>query len=147
MRRLGPIVACGLALAASAPARAGVSCPMTIAVTQQLAASTPGWTETSDEVLPTDLAGLAVFDGPPEERAQLVHDDERQSSDSATLIWNLPANPRGHWIVCRYANTKVTLTRRLPDAATGCQIVFDRHIGFAPGLPIVRSMDCGSGGP
>ncbi len=146
-RGLGLIVVCGLALAAPATARGGVSCPMTIAVTQQLAAPASGWTETSDEVLPTDLAGLGVFDGPPEERVQLVHDDERQASDSITLTWNLPANPRGHWIVCRYANTKVTLTRRLPDTATGCRIVFDRHVGFAPGMPVVQSMDCGPGEP
>jgi hypothetical protein len=147
MKAIGLIVVCGMAALAPSLGWAGTSCPRAISVTQKLAAPQEGWTETSDEVLPTELAGLDVFDGPPEERVQLIHDDERDDADVTTLSWDLPANPRGYWITCRYAHTKVTLTRRLPDTVRGCRVVFDKNVSFAPGMPVVRSMDCGPGEP
>lgn len=114
------IVVCGLALMAPLPALAHVACPMAVEVSQGLVAPVAGWVEGVDSVLPTELAGLAVFDGRPEERAQLKYDDERRTAETLTQTWDLPANPRGYWITCRYANTKVTLTRQLPGTVTRC---------------------------
>jgi hypothetical protein len=122
---------------------ADVTCPIAIEVTQRLAAPQDGWTEGVDAVLPTELASLAVFDGRPEERAQLIHDDEQATSETSTIGWDLPPNPRGYWITCQYANTTVTLTRALPQSATRCEVVFDLNVRFGPGSPVVLSMSCG----
>jgi hypothetical protein len=136
------LLAAVLLLALPAPALAGVVCPMKIDVTQQLAAAQADWKEGAAK-LPTELSGLAVYDGPPEELAQLIHDDEKETDKTWTISWDLPTNPRGYWITCEYANTTVTLTRKLPDTVTRCEVVHDRNVSFGGGKLVVQSMDCG----
>jgi hypothetical protein len=87
-------------------------------------------------------SGLAVYDGPPEELAQLIYDNEKETDKTWTVSWDLPKNPRGYWITCEYANTTVTLTRKLPDTVTRCEVVHDRNVSFGGGKLVVQSMDC-----
>jgi hypothetical protein len=138
---LGASGAIFLALAA-APASADVSCPLKIEVAQTLTAPAAGWTE-GLERLPTELSGLTVFDGPPEELAALVPDGGDEDDKTTTEFWTLAANPRGYWITCHYSSTTVTLTRRLPDSATRCEVVREKEIAFTGGQKVVRSMTCG----
>jgi hypothetical protein len=123
-------------------ARADVSCPMKIEVEEKLAAPQSGWTE-GQSGLPTELAGISVFDGPPEELAELVPDDGTDAADARTDIWNLPKSDRSYWLICRYSSTTVTLTRQLPASVTRCQAVYEKEIHFAGGDPLVRSTACG----
>jgi len=139
-RRAVPAAAVSLSLAA-APALADVSCPMNISVGQSLAAPVADWTEGAED-LPTELSGLTVFDGPPEELASLVPDGDSETDKTATEYWTLAANPRGYWITCRYASTTVTLTRRLPNSATRCEVVREKEIAFIGGQKVVHSMAC-----
>jgi hypothetical protein len=125
-----------------AAALADVSCPMKIDVEEKLAAPQPGWTEGMSG-LPTELAGISVFDGPPEELAELVPDDGTDAADARTDIWNLPKNDRGYWLTCRYASTTVTLTRQLPPTVTRCEAVYEKEIHFVGGDSVVRSVACG----
>jgi len=123
-------------------AAADTVCPFEIAVTQNLAGSVEGWTAGADP-WPTELANLSVFDGPPEELADLIYDDEIEDAETWTTIWELwTDNPRGFWIRCRYANTLVTIERKLPTETTRCEVVFEKLMSYADGRPVVRSMRC-----
>jgi hypothetical protein len=125
-----------------APAFADVSCPMAIEVEEKLVAPQPGWAEGLSG-LPTELAGISVFDGPPEELAELIPDDGTDATDVRSDIWNLPKNDRGYWLTCRYSSTTVTLTRQLPATVTRCEAVYEKEIHFVGGDPVVRSTACG----
>jgi hypothetical protein len=131
-----------LLLAAPAPAFAGVTCPLKIQVTQQLAAQGPGW-KVGTTGWPAALTALSVFDGTPENHYALRQDDERQDEKTWTVIWNLPPRPHPYWITCRYANTTITLSRPLPATVTRCELVHELEITSADGGLVVRSMDCG----
>ena len=115
---------------------------MEIQVNQSLTAPVAGWTE-GQENYPTELSGLTVFDGPPEELASLVPDGDSEDGKTTTESWTLAANPRGYWITCHYASTTVTLTQRLPDSAARCDVVRDKELSFIGGQNVVRSMSCG----
>jgi len=135
------LAAAAASICVAAPALADVSCPLSITVSQALTAPVADWTEGA-ESLPTELSGLTVFDGPPEELASLVPDGDSETDKTATEFWTLAANPRGYWITCRYSSTTVTLTRRLPDSATRCEVVREKEIAFIGGQKAVRSMAC-----
>src|SRR5262245_13595938 len=77
----------GLALLVPVPARAAdLTCPMAIEVTQKLAAPQRGWTEGADK-LPIELSGIAVFDGPPSEMADLAPDEGPKTADTVSDTW------------------------------------------------------------
>lgn len=121
---------------------ADVSCPMKIDVEEKIAAPQAGWTEGLSG-LPTELAGISVFDGPPEELAQLVPDDGTDAADTRSDIWNLPKSDRGYWLTCRYSSSTVTLTHHLPATVTRCEAVYEKEIHFIGGDTVVRSVACG----
>src|SRR5215468_3880925 len=138
----GPAVAF-LAIMAFFPSAvlADVGCPMKVEVKQALATPQSGWTAGLDQV-PTEAAGVSVFDGPPEEMADLVPDDSKDAVDIRSDIWNLPQSDRGYWLVCHYANTTVTLARQLPTTVTRCEVVYEKQQTFAGGAPVMRSSKC-----
>jgi hypothetical protein len=146
MNMIRGLCACVAALLASASALADIGCPMKIEVSQSLAAAQEGWTD-GREKLPTELAGISVFDGPPEQLADLVPDDGADSGDSRSDVWNLPTNERGYWLTCRYSSTTVTLTRQLPATVTRCEAVYEKQQSFIGGAPVVRSVACGPAAP
>jgi hypothetical protein len=141
-----PAVAAALSILLSAAgvakAEDGVACPFEIEVTQTLAEPVAGWTSEVDP-WPTELVNLSVFDGPPEELAELIYDEEIEDTETWTVSWLLQAdNSRGYWIRCRYANTLVTITQQLPAGVTRCDMVFEKQMSYADGRPVVRSMLC-----
>jgi hypothetical protein len=146
MNMIRGLCACVAALLASASALADVGCPMKVEVSQSLAVSQEGWTSGQDK-LPTELAGISVFDGPPEQLADLVPDDGAESGDSRSDVWNLPTNERGYWLTCGYSSTTVTLTRQLPATVTRCEAVYEKQLSFIGGAPVVRSVACGPAAP
>jgi len=117
---------------------------MSIETAQKLAVPQPGWIEGVSK-LPTDLAGVSVFDGPPEEMADLVPDDGKKTADTTSQVWILSKNERGYWLTCRYSSTTVTLTRQLPPTVTRCEIIYEKNQSFIGGEPVVRSVKCGPG--
>jgi hypothetical protein len=147
IRSISPSLAV-LAAAVAMPTAvlADVGCPMKIEVSQSLAAPQDGWTGGQDK-LPTELAGISVFDGPPEQLADLVPDDGTETGDSRSDVWNLPKNERGYWLTCRYSSTTVTLTRQLPATVTRCEAVYEKQQSFIGGAPVVRSVACGPAAP
>jgi hypothetical protein len=141
-RGIGVLPAATALILAGVPAAAETTCPLSIKAAQSLAAPVAHWTEGA-EALPTELAGATLFDGPPEELAALVPDGGNEDDTTTTEFWTLAANPRGYWITCRYASTTVTLTQRLPDSATRCEVVSEKEIAFIGGQKVVRSATCG----
>ncbi len=140
---LAAAVAATLGLPVGEAAAADVACPFEIVVEQTLVEPVEGWSTEADP-WPTELVNLSVFDGPPEELAELIYDDEVEDSETWTISWLLQAdNPRGYWIRCRYANTLVTITQQLPVGVTRCDMVFEKQISYADGRPVVRSTRCG----
>ena len=146
VRWLGHGLAVALVACLPSPVLADVGCPMKVEVKQALATPQSGWTAGLDK-LPTEAAGVSVFEGPPEELADLVPDDGKDAADTRSDIWNLPQSDRGYRLVCRYANTTVILSRQLPATVSRCEAVYERQQTFAGGAPIVRSVKCGPGGP
>ncbi len=141
------LVICGFTLLlAPTLTFADVGCPQAVTVTQVPGAPQSGWTAGLDK-LPMEAAGVSVFEGPPEEMADLIPDDGKDAADTRSDIWNLPHSDRGYWLVCHYSNTTVILSRQLPATVTRCEAVYEKQQTFAGGAPVVRSVKCGPGGP
>jgi len=147
IRRISPsLVVLAVAVALPTVVLADVGCPMKIEVSQSLATPQAGWTDGQDK-LPTKLAGISVFDGPPEQLAEPVPDDGAETRDSRSDIWTLAKNERGYWLTCRYSSTTVTLTRQLPATVTRCETVYEKQLSFIGGAAVVRSVACGPAAP
>lgn len=141
MRYAPALFAAFAALLCAAPALAETSCPATVAVQAHAASLPDGWTARSSDAHP-ELVGVTIFEGPPEENASLVYDDEKKTSSEFIQTWKLPHNDRGYWLVCRYSRTTMELMRKLPDSAQLCRVVFERSRSAADGLGIVKTATC-----
>jgi len=63
---------------------------------------------------PNELASLTVYDGPPEQGASPVQNDEKAVAESLAQTWQLAPNKRGTWIICRSSNTPARVTQKIP---------------------------------
>lgn len=117
-----------------------ITCPKTIAVTEQaLAQDMPGWQVFTDKTnLQTDVMGVMVYSGPPEELASLVPDENAKTHAQ----WNLVNNGNeAYFLACRYANTSVQLTRRIPAEAQHCRVDYEANVTIN-GLPNPHKIVC-----
>ena len=125
MIRSSPVMAACLGVGLfAAQAAAEVSCPDQLSV-QQRAEAPDGWSVSYAETAPR-LAGVAVFDGPPSNRANLKFDQRKQSNRELTLVWKLRESPRSHYLQCSYERTTATIATALPPGVRQCEVVFDR---------------------
>lgn len=106
-------------------ARAQVACPLTLPLETRAEAPDEAWSVDGARV-EARLAGVDLLDGAAPGAKTLRPDRERRGAREWLQGWTLKPNPRGWWIRCRYANTSVTLTRRVPDEAATCEFVRDR---------------------
>jgi hypothetical protein len=136
----GPCTALALALAWSASAGAEVSCPDQLSV-QQRADAPDGWSVSYGEQAPR-LAGLALFDGPPSNRASLKFDRRKQTGRELTLVWILRETPRSHYLQCSYERTTATIATALPPGLRQCEVVFDRTSTYPGGSSPVKRNVC-----
>ena len=123
-------------------AHAQIACPSTIAVEQK--ASPPNDWSLGYSKDATELSSVTIFDGPPEELASLKYDDERTGKDEIVQTWELPANPRGYWIVCGYANTTAQLRRKLQDSIRACEVTIEKGVSYAGGGEVIKLARCTS---
>lgn len=117
---LGPLLCCAApAIAAQSP-----QCPAAITVSES-AARPPGWTVSAPKVT-HPLAGIAVVNGPQgEEDAALHPDGEKQAGKHLTQSWQLADyRDRPLHLLCRYADTAVTLSADLPEPLKMCELTF-----------------------
>lgn len=117
------VMAC---VGAASAVRAQVACPLTLPVETRAEAPDEAWSVDGARA-DARLVGVELLDGPPAAAAKLLRPDrERRGAREWLQGWTLKPNPRGRWLRCRYANTSVTLTRRVPDEAATCEFVRDR---------------------
>lgn len=99
-------------------------CPSTIEVEQKVRKAPPGWT-VSRNAAPARLTRVALYDGPPREKASLKPDN---GDTEEAPTWTLsPDNPRGYWLVCYYDDTTVALSKRLPAGISSCREILDAY--------------------
>ena len=108
-------------------------CPPKVSVNQQLAAPLPDWTVMPDG-MPSQLAGITFFEGPPEQQASLAPDKETKTQ--STWYFTKPA-----WIGCHYSGTSLMLTRALPRNTRSCTVAFYPNETVA-GLHAIQKIDC-----
>jgi hypothetical protein len=140
MTRCSLVLAAGLGAALlAAAAAAEVSCPDQLSV-QQRAEVPDGWQVSYGETAPR-LAGVALFDGPPSNRANLKFDRRKQSNRETVLVWTLRDSPRSHYLQCSYERTTATIATALPPGIRQCEVVFDRTTSYpAGGSPVKRNV-------
>lgn len=116
MRHAAAALAIGSLLAASGAASAQLRCPSEIAVNEQPVAP-PGMRAEPAQRMRA-LARVAVFDGLPSEKKELR---SRRTGDAQ--VFDLP-NPRLRpaILVCRYADTAVTLSAPIPTTMARCTV-------------------------
>lgn len=102
-------------------------CPATIETRQQPLGTPQGWqavtrNELGEQHQPLRhrLENLSLFDGDPDERAQLKPDN---GDSHAIHYWSLDRhNPRPFYLVCHYQETAITLQQALPAGIGYCRV-------------------------
>lgn len=118
---------------------AEVHCPETVSVNQSLAKPEPGW-KPGTSALPIGLAGVTLFDGPPEQQASLVYDSETMLHGKQIATWRFGPNS-DIWLSCQYSGTLIVLSRALPKNTTVCLVTYNPKQTVA-GLPLVEKIAC-----
>lgn len=75
------------------------------------------------------LAYIAIYDGRPEDQADLAPDDTKQTRGVTSNVWRLQARPDGLYIKCGYGKKlegpySRMETIRLPDTVKTCRVDF-----------------------
>ena len=136
-RRGRGLLAVLVPLAGVPAAHAEVACPDQLEV-QQRAQVPSGWTVAYSEI-PSRLAGVTLFDGPPANRVSLKFDRRRQTATELILIWVLRETLRSHYLQCSYERTTAQISVALPPGTQRCDVVFDRTTSYpGGGLPVKR---------
>jgi hypothetical protein len=92
------------------------------------------------------LVYIDIFDGPPENRADLVPDQHTApASRTAWNIWQLEAGPDGLYVKCGYGKALAgpysrMETIRLPDTVKTCRADF--KTGHGPGDLTLQRFSC-----
>jgi hypothetical protein len=89
------------------------------------------------------LAYIGIFDGPPEERADLAPDENGSQAGKAWNVWKLTPGPRGFFVNCSYGKTlegpySRTEVVRLPDSLTSCRAEYKVTGGATGGLSLTN---------
>ena len=136
---LSPLVAvicmAGIAIAGE------LQCPATISVDQKATDVPAGWTS-SNNGFKNELAMVTIYDGPPDQGASLVYDDQKTVGNSIIQTWNLAGNSHGSWITCGYSYTSAQLSQKIPADATRCVVTYEGDVSFGSGLHPVRKAVC-----
>jgi hypothetical protein len=101
-------------------------CPKEIH-TEQSAVKTKvpsGWEPKRDfSPKPQVLEGLSVYDGPPEEGARLVPDNE-ENANPAKSFWTFDKKKeRSIWLGCEYTGSSIFLAKELAASVTTCRLL------------------------
>jgi hypothetical protein len=118
-----------------------LQCPATIAVDQKPTDVPAGWTP-SNNGFKNELAMVTIFEGPPEQGASLVYDDQKNVGNTIVQTWNLAPGGNGYWLTCGYSNTAAQLTQKIPADATRCEVTMERDVSFGDGKHPVRKALC-----
>jgi hypothetical protein len=105
-----------------------------------------GWTVGRADV-PTNLAGVTFYSGPPEERASLIYDSRVTRSGLLYATWKFAGAVSGAkdahaiWLSCNYMSTNVVLSRSIAAEIRECTVTYDPKATVA-GMAGVRGIVC-----
>ena len=99
-------------------------CPPQIQTTQSLKGKAPdGWTSIRETRYPQWLKSIAIFDGPPNEHADLVPDNE-VNQDPEKTVWTFnKKKDRSLYLACEYSGTEMLLVKELSRHITQCRMI------------------------
>ncbi len=120
-----------------------VRCPAEIAVDQRVGAAPSGWT-VSYNGFKNELATVTIFEGPPEQNASLVPDDQKTGPHTIAQTWKLAPSTSGYWITCGYSNTSAQISQKLSADVSRCEVTLERDVSFSDGRHPVSSAVCRS---
>ncbi len=91
------------------------------------------------------LVYIDIYDGPPEQQADLAPDDTKQARGMTSNVWQLQAGPDGLYVKCGYGKKlegpySRMETIRLPDTVKSCQADFTP--GREPSSLILTHFSC-----
>ena len=119
-----------------------IGCPDTVPLASpQLAKPIDGWNVFFDTA-PHRLSRVTFFDGPVEDSASLVPDEDTRSGKTRTAKWLLqPKTDRPYWFACYYSGTSLALARALPAGLTECDVTYNTSVEI-DGMPEIKSISC-----
>jgi len=113
-----------------------VECPPVISVKESLEQPHPdAWIALQDNST-RYLAGVTFFDGDPKANMSIAPTrDSPVSGRDRVALWRFGSSGVPVWLGCRYLDTGVFLTRKLPASYKECRVL------FAPG-GIIKTINC-----
>src|SRR5690242_7765590 len=110
LRIMAIVAACsvgtGVAQAVDVP-----SCPPSLRVAQHALESPADWTAVDDQSA-HPFVNVRLSEGEPAKQVFLAP----SRGKGAAQAWDFEPSASGYWLSCTYAETSVTVTRKLPDA-------------------------------
>jgi hypothetical protein len=121
---------------------AKVTCPDTVSLTDpQLSQPVAGWNVFFDTP-PHRLTRVTFFEGPVEQHASLVPDQETRRGRTTTAKWLLHPQPeRPYWLACYFSGTSLALSRALPAGLKQCTVTYLTSVEI-DGMPEIKSLSC-----
>jgi hypothetical protein len=114
-----------LALAGRARAEAPL-CPPSIVVSEVARTVPDGWKTVSGDGL-RRLDNVSVSQGPFEHLAALAPEDRETGKLTSEAIWAVRTGEE-FWLVCHYANSNITVTRKLDPDIRKCVVSYKQDV-------------------
>ena len=135
------ITVCVQALAADkAPEWKTLDIPKEIVTKQELVKTPESWACTN-EAHPSALASVSISEGPPEDGASLVYDNETKHKGKTLATWQFDAAAKDrYWVSCTYSGTVIVLKKQLPEGIKELRVSYDVEVK-TDGLPTVEKVE------
>ncbi len=142
MCRALAIIWCSMAFATATLAVAKDDyCPASVTAKREIQ-NAPVGRVVSHSNMPSALAGITLYNGPPRENVSLVYDKWSRRNGLAYAVWKFSAAPKERiWLRCLYANTTIALDKELPEGTSQCKVTYDPKVSVA-GSPEVKNIVC-----
>ncbi|MBC7455278.1 MAG: hypothetical protein H7335_16595 [Massilia sp.] len=112
-------------------------CPLELLVNQTAQSTMSDWKIfNSDEKHP--YVGISFSEGSPDKKMILAPDKEKKVKGGVLATWHFPTSAEEYWASCLYAETSVTIARRLPSNIQSCAVEYDGR--SSP--PIIKNWHC-----
>lgn len=101
-----------------------LTCPPFLETEQGSNQAPEGWRAVVNRTGKLPLVGANFTDGRPEQLGDLKGESARQRGRMTTTTWNVEGtSAEGLWLYCRYLDTTVVLTQKLPDGLKSCAMI------------------------
>jgi hypothetical protein len=108
-------------------------CPKKVSTKQTIVKNISGWSIFQDSNDIHILRMVDFYSGNPKKMAQLAPDNKDSLNDP---VWTFGENDE-IWQVCRYTNTKISLTRKLKAGLKSCAVKYNKQVS-----PQIDSIIC-----